>query len=168
MHLNEIFNFSCCNCFCTLHQKSHTSISWEISNQNYCYEVQHQNENHILVLLDTLQRYADIKSERFVFVYVLGFWFFCLFFSKKPTTCLLSEVDIRRLFFPSPVVCFCTKHKTDLILPYGDNQAALNTREKETIFICHARWDVQLLDTWSCSPHRRTQSRAEMPSQWTI
>lgn len=26
----------------------------EISNQNYCYEAQHQNENHIVVLLAAL------------------------------------------------------------------------------------------------------------------
>lgn len=101
-------------------------------------------------------------------VLVLFTFLFCFVFKKANNMCLLSEVNIRRLFFPSPVLCFCTKHKTDLILPYGDNQAALNTCEKETIFICHARWDAQLLNTWSCSPHRRTQSRAEMPSQWTI
>lgn len=108
------------------------------------------------------------KGMQISYLNILVLALFLFFFKKANNMCLLSEVNIRRLFFPSPVLCFCTKHKTDLILPYGDNQAALNTREKETIFICHARWDAQLLDTWSCSSHRRTQSRAEMPSQWTI
>lgn len=108
---NEIFHFSCCNCFCTLHQKLHTSFLGEISNQNYCYEVQHQNANHIVVLLATLQRNANVKSE----------WIFL----KTPNNMwlLLSEFNVRRQFFSLPALCFCTKRNIDLILAYGDNQA---------------------------------------------
>lgn len=85
-----------------------------------CYEAQHQNENHIFVPLATIGAYTNVRSERI---------------KKHPKTCkkhnnicLLSEVNVRGQFLPSPVLRFCTE---------------LKAHEKAVVSMCHPRSEMQ-------------------------
>ena len=142
------------NYFCTLHQKQRTPFRWEKSKILWRSTAP---KCHIFVLLATLQRYADVKPEHTSLI--------------KSTTIYVyyqRSTPGDRRGFSSPVLCFCTKCYTDLILAYSDNHTAPEACEREILVICHPRWGVQSWDTSSCSLRWCAQSRGEMRSQWNM